>query len=497
MAPPVRRIPVREEHRPAVVVGSGFGGAVAALRLAEAGVPALVLERGRRWPGAAAGEPFPRLSRPDRRVRWPARMPATARRSLPPRYTGLVERVVGRGVRVLCGAGVGGGSLHYGGASLRPPGRLFDRVMPAGVDFEEMDLVYYPRAATALRLSPIPDDVLSHERYASSRGFLADARRAGLRVFRIPQPVDWDVVRGELAGRLPPRTAHGEVHCGLHNGARHSLDKTYLAAAEATGLCEVAPLHVVRRLGRGKSHRYALSCDRIATDGTVLEHVRITTDTVFLAAGSVGTSELLVRAKGSRALPDLPDAVGEHWGNNGDRIHLRAFLPYPTLPRQGGPACVGAHDWEAPAGPVTVEHIPAPYPFETRSTVLGCMGLPEGRGAFRYDPATDEVRLTWPAGADRATGRAVRAVVSRLTGAGGGTAIDLTAAYPLTLHPLGGAALGPVCDQAGRVHGHPGLHVVDAALIPGSTGCCNPSWTITALAERCMDRALSRGGDFT
>ncbi|WP_433260414.1 GMC oxidoreductase [Actinosynnema sp. CS-041913] len=492
MASIARLIPVREVHRDAVVVGSGFGGAVAALRLAEAGVRTLVLERGRRWRGAAA---FPRLYHPDRRVSWLARTPVLpgSPPALFPRYTGLVEKVAGRGISVLCGAGVGGGSLHYGGASTRPSAELFSRVMPAGVDFEELNRFHYPRAAAALRLSPVPDDVLRHERYTSSRRFLVEARKAGLRTSRLRQPMDWDVVRRELAGGLPPFAAHGDVLYGVNNNARHSLDKTYLAAAEATGSCEIAPLHVVRELTAGTTHRYTLRCDRIATDGTVQEHIRVATDTVFLAAGSAGTSDLLVRARGSGALPDLPDGVGRYWGNNGDRIHLRTLAPGPTLPRQGGPACVGADDWAAPTGPATVQHLPLPFGFETRSTVLVCMGLPDGYGAFHYDTGTGESGLTWPTGADSGAGRAVRAVVRRLVAAGGGVSVHLTAAVPVTFHPLGGAVIGPVCDQAGRVHDHPGLHVTDAALIPGTTGCCNPSWTITALAERCMDRLLSGG----
>jgi len=59
------------------------------------------------------------------------------------------------------------------------------------------------------------------------------------------------------------------------------------------------------------------------------------------------------------------------------------------------------------------------------------------------------------------------------------------------LHPLGGATLGTACDNHGRVHGYPGLYVTDAALIPGSTGACNPSWTIAALVERCLDRIVA------
>ncbi len=70
--------------------------------------------------------------------------------------------------------------------------------------------------------------------------------------------------------------------------------------------------------------------------------------------------------------------------------------------------------------------------------------------------------------------------------------IDLGDLDPVTWHPLGGATLGTACDMFGRVQGHPGLYVTDGALVPGSTGACNPTWTIAALAERCLDDVLAR-----
>ncbi|MET0188284.1 MAG: NAD(P)-binding protein, partial [Pseudonocardia sediminis] len=102
---------VTEQRRRAVVVGTGFGGAVTALRLARAGVPTLVLERGIRWPVAPNAETFPHMFSPDRRAAGLS--PATVLTGSPPAfwkpYTGVLERVRGVGMDVFCGAGVGGG----------------------------------------------------------------------------------------------------------------------------------------------------------------------------------------------------------------------------------------------------------------------------------------------------------------------------------------------------------------------------------------------------
>src|SRR5882672_3822850 len=109
--------PVTEERRRVVVIGSGFGGAVTALRLAKAGVPVLLLERGIRWPTGPNAETFPHMWSPDRRCSWLSPTPALG--NVPPAvyrpYTGVMERVPGAGMDIVCGAGVGGGSLVYHG----------------------------------------------------------------------------------------------------------------------------------------------------------------------------------------------------------------------------------------------------------------------------------------------------------------------------------------------------------------------------------------------
>ncbi len=127
-------IPSRSERRRIVVLGTGFGGSVTALRLAEAGINVTMIERGRRWP---AGQPntFPTFRRFDQRAFWMgetgALIPGKATPAIVPQYAGLVEFIKGHGMDVACPAAVGGGSLPYHGMSVQPRGDLFDRVMPA------------------------------------------------------------------------------------------------------------------------------------------------------------------------------------------------------------------------------------------------------------------------------------------------------------------------------------------------------------------------------
>ncbi|HEY2203494.1 MAG TPA: GMC oxidoreductase [Pseudonocardia sp.] len=91
--------------------------------------------------------------------------------------------------------------------------------------------------------------------------------------------------------------------------------------------------------------------------------------------------------------------------------------------------------------------------------------------------------------ADRTLPDPLRGLVRAAAEAPAGV-IDAGNTDPATWHPLGGATLDTACDNHGRVHGYPGLYVTDASLIPGSTGAANPSWTIAALVERCLDTVL-------
>jgi cholesterol oxidase len=508
------RATVEERHR-AVVIGSGYGGAIAAYRLAAAGVPNVVLERGRRWPITPAGDTFPPFLRPDRRSSWFTPTPVYP--GMPPAvyqpYAGLFEKVYGQGMNVICGAGVGGLSL-VDGVMLQPAEGPFTRVMPSEVDYQEMADRFYPLVRSQLGVGTIPDDVLAHRRYTGTRLFLDQARRAGLPAGRLDEACDWGVVRAELTGGAVPSASIGEYLTGINSGARTSVDRNYLARAEATGRTDVRPLHVVTGVATDAQGRYVVRADRIDTDGVVLERVALTADAVFFAAGSMGTSRMLVRARDTGALPHLGEQVGRHWGNNGLRLYLRALVPEPTGAQQGGPTSVAIMKWDGP-DPVTIEFGPAPFPVETHAMPLPGIGLCTPVGRFEYRPATGDVELVWSADGDRAARAAIQSTLRQLVTATGWPLpplplpplpplpppldglLSLAAAAPYglldmnglesyTFHPLGGAVLGQACDGYGRLAGYRGLYVVDSALIPGSTGACNPALTVAALAERCM-----------
>lgn len=493
---------------PAVVIGSGFGGSVAALRLGQAGIDTVVLERGRRWPIRRDGNTFATFAQPDGRAYWLRDRTGEAILGLPQlekridRYVGVLEVIEGNGIFIGAGAGVGGGSLVFNAIIVKPRRELFERVFPRQVDFDEMEGVYYPRVARIVGSAPIPDDILATEYYRSSRVSLEQARAAGFPTRPVDLAVDWEIVRDELAGRRVASAIAGQSFYGLNSGAKRSLDRNYLGLAEATGHVEVLPLHNALAIERGRGGRYAVTMVRLRDDGSAAGAPRrLVCKHLFLAAGSIGTTSLLVRARATGALPNLNDHVGLHWAANGDIPVTRGALPF-TNAGTGGPA---GHfimdDLDNPFGPTSLVELVLPPHINAALAAVGApphfanyasLGIPPAIGSFTYDAATNAVTLSWPGSDPRLANflAAAQRTLSVLDQRNG----SLTLAFnPLvSAHPLGGAVLGRTCDLAGRVKGHRGLYVVDGALIEGSTGLANPSLTIAALAERCLDRILPR-----
>jgi cholesterol oxidase len=484
----------REEHR-AVVIGSGFGGGVAALRLAQAGVPVTVLERGRRWPTGPGADTFPRVSGLDKRALWHGTLPAAVRPlatligaplDFGP-YVGLLEPVLGENILGVCAAGVGGGSLVYQGMTLQPSEAVFTSWLPERLDYRRMNEVHYPRVARMLRVATAPDELIASPNYAAARIFADRVRATGETVEKIPMPIDWDYALAELRGEMTPSYTNGDCALGVNNGGKHSVDVTYLAQAEQTGMVTVATHHNVTAVARARDGRWEVHVDRTDDTGRVLEQKVLTTKALIMAAGSLGTSRLLVRARATGAIPDLPDGLGQGWGTNGDRIYAWTNLAEDVGVEQGGPVVYGSKDWQDPSTANTVIQASLPpLGIDTRTTMLVGFGVSAGRGHFAYDARTDRVTLHWPHNGDDASYRQIHRRVTAIA-RGLGVLTDTNALVNSTWHPLGGAAMGTVCDLDGRVHDQPGLYVLDGALIPGTTGACNPSMTIAAIAERAMD----------
>ncbi|MBW0273229.1 cholesterol oxidase [Nocardia sp. MH4] len=485
-------IPLTTEDRRVVVIGSGFGGGVTALRLAEAGVPVLLLERGRRWATGPNSQTFPLATRPDKRMLWYRSDPMVFGRPLVfEPYAGLLEAVPGAGMTALCAAGLGGGSLIYQGMSLQPAREVFETHFPAGLDWGRMDQVHYPRVARMLGLATAPDELVAHENYAAARIFADRVRGAGLPLSKIPMPIDWNYALAELRGEMTPSYTNGDGALGVNNGGKHSVDVTYVAAAEATGLVEVRTLHEVTGIERAADGRWVVRVDRVDTAGTVLENKVITTGALVLAAGSLNTTRMLVRAQALGHIPDLPDELGRGWGTNADRIYVWRDGSAGFGAAQGGPVVYGSKNWDDPRAAFTVIQASIPsLPVDPGATMLVGYGVSSGRGEFGYDAGADTATLRWPGDGDRAIQDGhIDPAVRRIAGPGS-TLIDTNALFPSTWHPLGGANMGAVCDLDGRVLGQRGLYVLDGALMPGNTAACNPSMTIAAVAERALENLV-------
>jgi len=210
-----------------------------------------------------------------------------------------------------------------------------------------------------------------------------------------------------------------------------------------------------------------------------------------MAAGSLNTTKLLVRAAATGQIPDLPDDLGGGWGTNADRIYVWTNLAEDFGSIQGGPVVYGSKNWNDPHAAYTIIQASIPsMSIDARSTMMVGYGVSDGRGRFIYDSGKDKAELHWPSDGDSAIQAYIGPAAHAIAGQGS-LLTDTTAVAPSTWHPLGGASMGTVCDLEGRVHGQRGLYVLDGGLMPGNTAACNPSMTIAAVVERALDRLIT------
>ncbi|HSK51939.1 MAG TPA: GMC family oxidoreductase [Clostridia bacterium] len=522
-----------------LVVGSGFGGAIVACRLAEAGYRVVVTERGRRWePGTfprAIGDPW----------LWD--------QAHPERAHGWLDLRMFRRVAVAQGAGVGGGSLIYANVSIEAEPETFASGWPPEITHDELR-PRYDTVARMLDVQRIPRTQWAARtalmREAAER--IGHADRFGELDLAVTFDPDWsaagskayDPARSKrfvnLEGREQGTCVHlGECSIGCPVLAKNTLDLNYLARAEAHG-ADVRPLTIARSIGK-TGDGYEVRLERIENGErrASVETARV----VVVAAGSLGSTELLLRSRDvAKTLPGLPRALGRGWSTNGDFLTIGWHGSRDVEPTRG-PTITSAIDFSdgsAGARPFIIEDggfpdLLAAYrrgrhgrfsPWRRRRLLdASVRALLEGGGdAVEHvmpwfsqgrDAADGVVRLRprwwlfgepqltidWNVETSRPVIESIIAMHRRLAEATDGRPIVPAtwrlASYLITPHPLGGCRMGSsaadsVVDHRGEVWGHRNLFVADGAIIPTAIGR-NPSRTIAALAERIAAGIASEG----
>ncbi len=519
-----------------LVIGSGFGGSVAALRLTEKGYRVGVLEAGRRFEDAD----FPRTSWDARKFLWAPKLGCTG-----------IQRIhVLRNVIILAGAGVGGGSLVYANTLYRPRSDAFYRDRQWGhiTDWRGELAPYYDQAERMLGVVQNPtmtpsDKVL--KRVAEELGVADTFSMAQVGVFfgRDGRKEPGTEVGDPFFGGAGPRRRGcmevGECMTGCRHNAKNTLVKNYLYLAEKAG-ATVHPLVTVvavRPLGQGG---YAVDTVRTGAWRAQRTARSFTAAQVVFAAGTWGTQQLLHNMKAAGLLPGISGTLGAATRTNSEalggavaklrdrerldftrgvaitssihpdsRTHIEPVrygrgsnamgLLSTVMTDGGGPVprwlkwlrqvarhpgqlvslYAGINHWsERAVIGLTMQALDNSITVYPRRTRLGRIKLTSRKGHGVPSP-------TWIPAANQAM-RRIAAEIGGFPLASIGEIADV----PMTAHFLGGCAIGDspgsgVVDPYHRMYGHPGLHVVDGSAISANPGV-NPALTITAQAERAM-----------
>ncbi len=523
-----------------IIIGSGFGGAVTACRLAEKGMKVLVLERGRRWQKkdypSAGGDWFWRADRPEECNGW-------------------FEFRSFEDMTVIQGAGVGGGSLVYANIQVEAKDELFNQGWPPEITMAELR-PFYDRVGKMLNIQKLPENQLTRrfnimKEGAAALGYSPRFRPLDLAVtfskdwnYGLDDPFNpnhsqpWTNDQGQQQGTC--------VHCGncdigCPTGAKNTLDLNYIPWAEKHG-AEVRPLHLVDCITPLGGAGYRVDFSRIDRAKERLIRGHETAQRVIVAAGSMGSTELLLRCRDQYgSLPNLSPFLGYNWSSNGDFLTPAFHDPKHRVSPTEGPTISCAIDFldgmvdnqqffieDGGFPPVLNDlleaHLEKPHHHPLIELVLATFRAQLGQRIRNSDPLANA--MPWFAqGIDSADGRlslrrswlppwrrrmtlewdiersqyVIEAIIrmhKRLAAATGGEPFVpptwTVLKNLITPHPLGGCNMGispenGVVNHCGQVFNYPGLYVADGAIIPEAIGL-NPSKTIAALAERIADR---------
>jgi len=495
-------------HYPAIVVGSGYGGGVSALRLGRAGTQTLILEKGRLWDTPDEdGRRFTRMLPADTRAGWftdipPSLVPsymgvsvdqvAENNPSPQPVQAGICDKSVHGAHSVFRGIAVGGGSMINAAIAAVPTAAQVRAAFP-DIKADEFLGTYIGRATDMLRINRRDMNWFEQTPYFQyARVGRQYAQAAGYGVDYNASAYSFDYMKAEEAGEVPRSALDFEQQYGNNFGRFGSVDQTYIAAALATGYVSLRPLTEVTGIRREPSGEYVVSIRQIDRWGTEVARDELGCDHLFLCAGVLGTSQILLRARDTGMLPDLSAEIGRGYGNNGD-VMVSHMTNDPTGTQQSLMGMINIDGRDDPDNPVYASVFSIPLPVETNALGYYAMVKTDDRADITYDSASDSINIDWPEGHTEHQAARAKIVFDRIVGANGvdyrDDIFDGEVFAPHTVHPLGGAVRGMATDGFGRVKGYDNLYVNDASLIPGYVGC-NPFMSITALAERNIEGIL-------
>lgn len=518
-----------------VILGTGFGAGTVGLRLAQAGKKVLFLERGRKWFGknilpadtAYGARAFPEND--EEHFLWARKASNPFRHRL-----GLYEMKQFAALQGLVAAGVGGGSLIWANVVVKAHEQAFSEIWPKGTDLKSLER-YYDYALPYLRPRSTP--ALEASQFNGDLGQLLRAKllqNAASKLNANWQPLDLAVSFSDPENVQPngfgASLQKGCNMCGLctagcPQGAKNSVDLTYIAEAQALG-AELRPLQEASFI-EPVDGGYRIRVRKYSEDGAA-KHDSVYARNVIVACGTFGSTQLLLKSRAAGYLPALSSALGSRFSINGNVLG-GALDPSGDgfLSRTNdGPSVTSMIDF----GNFVVEDIANPLwaaglvgrnpllkvirflqiyfgvkasPEKLRKIALDLLvyvgvGIDKSHGRLYLDQLGN-LAVHWPRLKSDAAIQAqyrVQAAIAESLGRTYVPDVFSTFGRAFTYHPLGGCPMGEsaktgVVDAFGAVFDYPGLYVADGSIIPGALGR-NPSFTICALAERCAERILGR-----
>lgn len=543
----------RRPHYDFVVVGSGYGGAITAARLARAqaggkSLSVCVLERGKEWPVGTFPDTFDGLLR-------------NARSSANP--LGLYELLNYNDIGVIKGSGLGGTSLVNANVAIVPEESVFRKTgWPSSLNLETLTPHYdrarqvlaagaHPRAAQLLKVQAM-------DRRAAELGTAATPLKIAVN-FTVDGPNEYGVAQ-------KPCIDCGDCVTGCNVGAKNTLAMNYLPMAKNAG-AEIFTQTTVEWVEKRSEGGWRIH-GRYVRSSVDSQTFTLTADHVVLAAGSINTTEILLRSEmhGLRVSPRAGTGFsgnGDFFGisYNGDfRTDVLGFGNHPDSPWKAyapGPTIVSGIQYDASVGaeqPMMIQDLSFPKGYADaarvaftllrgsdsdagdeqaerervlRDALVGaprhpdgalnhtmlylCMGFDDAKGAMIFDAPWYErdgrMRITWDAAGRQILFTRINEELRRHARSQGGTFIEnpIWAVFNLrrliTAHPLGGCPIGEdylhgAVDQYGRVFSgdgsvHDGLFISDGSLIPSALGV-NPFLTISALTEHIVERKIEQ-----